>query len=97
MKMPSTQSSENGLYDYDDSAFISEGVENNSVEEFNPSPEDDFSEYLWMENEEEFDKEVTIQCGKPYSNLNIYGYFISGDAKAGRRSPYGRCHPSYVS
>ncbi|XP_968714.2 polyadenylate-binding protein-interacting protein 2B [Tribolium castaneum] len=58
MKMPSNQSSENGLYDYEDTTYISESIENNGVEEFNASAEDDFSEYLWMENEEEFDKEV---------------------------------------
>jgi hypothetical protein len=58
MKMPSNQSSENGLYAYEDTTYISESIENNGVEEFNASPEDDFSEYLWMENEEEFDKEV---------------------------------------
>ncbi|KAG5893557.1 hypothetical protein JTB14_013640 [Gonioctena quinquepunctata] len=57
MKMPGNQSNDNGLYDYEDNSYFSEGIENN-VEEFNAAPETDFSEYLWMENEEEFDKEV---------------------------------------
>lgn len=28
-----------------------------------PTADDDFSEYLWMENEEEFDKQVIFVCG----------------------------------
>ncbi|CAH1153684.1 unnamed protein product [Phaedon cochleariae] len=57
MKMPGNQSTDNGIYNYEDNSYFSESIENN-VEEFNTAPENDFSEYLWMENEEEFDKEV---------------------------------------
>ncbi|XP_057657561.1 polyadenylate-binding protein-interacting protein 2B [Diorhabda carinulata] len=56
--MPGNQTADNGLYDYDDNSYFSEGIENNVVEDFNTTPETDFSEYLWMEHEEEFDKEV---------------------------------------
>lgn len=60
MKMPGNQTADNGLYDYEDNSYFSEGIENNVVEDFNTAPETDFSEYLWMEHEEEFDKEVKI-------------------------------------
>jgi hypothetical protein len=93
MKMPSNQSSENGLYAYEDTTYISESIENNGVEEFNASPEDDFSEYLWMENEEEFDKEVF----QPFNDSLAAQHrrnIVSGDAKARRRGPYGRVHRS---
>lgn len=93
MKMPSNQSSENGLYAYEDTTYISESIENNGVEEFNASPEDDFSEYLWMENEEEFDKEVF----QPFDDSLAAQHrrnIVSGDAKARRRGPYGRVHRS---
>lgn len=56
--MPGNQSTDSGLYEYEENSYFSEGLDNNSVEDFDASPEDDFSEYLWMENEEEFDKEV---------------------------------------
>ncbi|CAH0561954.1 unnamed protein product [Brassicogethes aeneus] len=57
MKMPGNQTNDNGLYDYGENSYFNEGIDNNGVEEFNSPAEDDFSEYLWMENEEEFDKE----------------------------------------
>lgn len=76
MKMPNNQSSENGLYDYEDTTYFSEGIENNGVDEFNPSPEDDFSEYLWMENEEEFDKEVWCSV-KFLQNHSFFSYFVT--------------------
>ncbi|KAK9890286.1 hypothetical protein WA026_010389 [Henosepilachna vigintioctopunctata] len=60
MKMPSIQSAENGLYDYEDNSYYGENIDNlnNSIEDYGSTGEDVFSEYLWMENEEEFDKEV---------------------------------------
>lgn len=58
MKMPGNQSTDNGIYEYEENSYFSEGLEQNGVEEFNTPPENDFSEYLWMEHEEEFDKEV---------------------------------------
>ncbi|CAH1158789.1 unnamed protein product [Phyllotreta striolata] len=58
MKMPGNQTTDNGLYDYEDNSYFSEGIENRVVEDFNATAETDFSEYLWMEHEEEFDKEV---------------------------------------
>ncbi|XP_019871296.1 polyadenylate-binding protein-interacting protein 2B isoform X2 [Aethina tumida] len=56
MKMPGSHANDNGIYDYEENSYFSETIENTGVEEFNA--QEDFSEYLWMENEEEFDKEV---------------------------------------
>lgn len=64
--MPGSDPSENGYYTFDDAPYIFEGVEINengvqstSVEDYSqPSGENDFSEYLWMEHMEEFDREV---------------------------------------
>ncbi|CAG9759370.1 unnamed protein product [Ceutorhynchus assimilis] len=60
MKMPPNKGSDNGIFEYEENSLSinSEEIENNGVEDFNSPPDDDFSEYLWMENEEEFDKEV---------------------------------------
>lgn len=59
MKMPGNQTNDSGIYEYEENSYFSEALDN-TVEEFTPAPETDFSEYLWMENEEEFDKEVRI-------------------------------------
>lgn len=58
MKMPENNTSNNGLYEYEDNTYYAESLENSVMEEFNDTAENDFSEYLWMEHEEEFDKEV---------------------------------------
>lgn len=59
MKMPVSHSAENGYYDYETSYYSVENIENYNNGTVNGgSAEDDFSEYLWMENMEEFDKEV---------------------------------------
>lgn len=64
MKIPSSNSIGNGYYNYGDTYFLDNsenGTPNNSnsIEECDsPTTDGDFSEYLWMENEEEFDKEV---------------------------------------
>ncbi|XP_066158588.1 polyadenylate-binding protein-interacting protein 2B [Euwallacea fornicatus] len=62
MKMPPTveDTTDNGIYEYEESSLsiASEEIENTNVEDFDAPPENDFSEYMWMENEEEFDKEV---------------------------------------
>lgn len=67
MKIPPTNNSvggfdtfENENY-YQDIAVIHAPPLTVSNEDYNAPPEDpDFSEYMWMENEEEFDKEVCI-------------------------------------
>ncbi|XP_044765326.1 polyadenylate-binding protein-interacting protein 2 isoform X2 [Coccinella septempunctata] len=59
MKMHAAQSAEDGLFDCENGSYYSENENvNNGIAEYGPSGEDVFSEYLWMENEEEFDKEV---------------------------------------
>ncbi|XP_050313607.1 polyadenylate-binding protein-interacting protein 2B [Anthonomus grandis grandis] len=60
MKMPPSvdQCSDSGIYEYENALTVNEELENTADQELNSPPEDDFSEYLWMENEEEFDKEV---------------------------------------
>lgn len=62
MKMPPTvdESADNGIYEYEENSLsiTTEEIENTAVEDFDSPPENDFSEYMWMENEEEFDKEV---------------------------------------
>lgn len=64
MKIPSGMN--NGCYGYGDT-YLSDGTGSESVTPANsnsiddcdsPSVDGDFSEYLWMENEEEFDKQV---------------------------------------
>lgn len=65
MKVPPNSNSVNEIDSFDDEPYYNEGptvhmpAGNALVEEYTPPTEDaDFSEYLWMENEEEFDKEV---------------------------------------
>lgn len=58
MKMPGNDTSNSGLYEYEDNTYYEESLDNSVMEEFNDTTETDFSEYLWMEHEEEFDKEV---------------------------------------
>lgn len=64
MKLPTTNGSGNGYYGHDISAVLSfmpeaPGGTTNAIE--SPQPNGDFSEYMWMENEEEFDKQVMQQ------------------------------------
>ena len=55
----------NGFESYDDEAYFPDvghmpASNGNGVEEYSPPVQDsDFSEYMWMENEEEFDKAVS--------------------------------------
>ncbi|KAL1492970.1 hypothetical protein ABEB36_011124 [Hypothenemus hampei] len=62
MKMPpaAAESTDNGIYEYQESSLsiTAEEIENVEVNDFEAPPENDFSEYMWMEHEEEFDKEV---------------------------------------
>lgn len=57
--MHAAQSNEDNVLDCENGSYYGEnGNVNNGIAEYGPSGEDVFSEYLWMENEEEFDKEV---------------------------------------
>lgn len=70
MKIP-TGGSGNGYYGHE-SGVISylDNVENDGPE--GPAQgEDDFSEYMWMENEEEFDKQVNIS-NQLYIGIRLY-------------------------
>lgn len=58
--MPNNQPSENGLYDYEDTSYSEDDDVNEGYQFIDAPQQDDFSEYLWMENEEEFDKEVIL-------------------------------------
>lgn len=58
MKMPGNDTSNSGLYEYEENNYYAESLDNSVMEEFNNRAETDFSEYMWMEHEEEFDKEV---------------------------------------
>nr|CAD7198833.1 unnamed protein product [Timema douglasi]CAD7261908.1 unnamed protein product [Timema shepardi]CAD7400243.1 unnamed protein product [Timema poppensis] len=63
MKIP-TSGSGNGYYGHESSfiSYSSDGSEIGNGEEVDsPTLDGDFSEYMWMENEEEFDKEVMQQ------------------------------------
>lgn len=69
MKVPPTNNTIGGFDSYDDEPYYSEGPTMHTAptagtpEEYNPPADDtDFSEYMWMENEEEFDKEVRNIC-----------------------------------
>lgn len=55
MKIP-TGGSGNGYYGHEGPIAYIETVESDN--EGSSTGEDEFSEYMWMENEEEFDKEV---------------------------------------
>lgn len=56
MKIP-TGGSGNGYYGHESSVIAY--LENDEIENEAPNAADnDFSEYMWMENEEEFDKQV---------------------------------------
>lgn len=71
--MPPTieETTDNGIYEYEESSLsiTNEDIENTPVDDFDSPPENDFSEYMWMENEEEFDKEV--------NNFTIRKYLVS--------------------
>lgn len=65
MKVPPNPGSVNEFDSFDDENYYNDGIPvhgngaNVVVDDYSPPPEDpDFSEYMWMENEEEFDKEV---------------------------------------
>ena len=55
MKIPSTGSG-NGYYGHDNGISYLDTVEGEA--DVQAGGDGDFSEYLWMENEEEFDKQV---------------------------------------
>lgn len=58
MKIPTN----NGFYGHDSSAYIPDGSDiGNGADNEAPTQDGDFSEYMWMENEEEFDKQVMQQ------------------------------------
>ncbi|KAF5281453.1 hypothetical protein FQR65_LT14687 [Abscondita terminalis] len=71
MKMPPQKPVGNGYYGYEDVPHLSENnaMENSTTAPLSEPPEhqapsnadNDFAEYLWMENEEEFDKQVMQQ------------------------------------
>ncbi|XP_075223184.1 polyA-binding protein interacting protein 2 [Lycorma delicatula] len=63
MKLP-TNTSSNGYYSHESSisAYIPDGSDNGHQDDLDsPTIDGDFSEYMWMENEEEFDKQVMQQ------------------------------------
>lgn len=63
MKLP-TNSSSNGYYAHESniSAYIPDSSDNGHQDDLDsPTLDGDFSEYMWMENEEEFDKQVMQQ------------------------------------
>ncbi|XP_022184138.1 polyadenylate-binding protein-interacting protein 2 isoform X1 [Nilaparvata lugens] len=62
MKIP-TNSSGNGYYGSETiPPYLSDGSENGHQDDLDsPALDGDFSEYMWMENEEEFDKQVMQQ------------------------------------
>lgn len=55
MKMP-TNTAGNGYYGHMDNSYELDSDDFDGSNEIDGSLDDDFSEYLWMENEEEFDK-----------------------------------------
>lgn len=66
MKIPTEESS--NVYE-SSSEFSPDNSEGGNQEGNNsPSADGDFSEYLWMENEEEFDKQV----GGQFVSLELY-------------------------
>lgn len=84
MKLPfvfSGSGGGNGYHNYNDSPFDADDVDAEIIDELETS-EVDFAEYLWMENEEEFDKnemqrleeeELMKQC---IENMQEDGYDI---------------------
>lgn len=63
MKIPNSNSS-NGYFGHDSSviSYLSDGSDvGNGDDVDSPTLDGDFSEYMWMENEEEFDKQVMQQ------------------------------------
>lgn len=70
MKVPPTNNSISGFDSYEEEVYFPDGSPThapvqNGVDDYPPVEDSDFSEYMWMENEEEFDKEVslyTINC-----------------------------------
>lgn len=59
MKIPTTFSG-NGYYGHENGVIAY--IDNEPiVDEIQPSPEMQFAEYMWMEHEEEFDKQVNSE------------------------------------
>jgi len=67
--------------------------EDDSLSEFDDEP--DFSEYMWMENEEEFDQNVSQNyiIEKYILNLSYCSYL--GNETFGRRRNHARVYGSY--
>lgn len=65
MKMKIPTSSGNGYYGHESNfipPYLSDGSDNGHQDDLDsPALDGDFSEYMWMENEEEFDKQVMQQ------------------------------------
>lgn len=61
MKIPSGGSLGNGYYNHDVSImpYLSDSETSDDID--SPTIDGDFSEYMWMENEEEFDQQVMKQ------------------------------------
>lgn len=58
--------------------MASENIDSSQPEEGDsPTADDDFSEYLWMENEEEFDKQVIFLRGYVEKHDLSHPVFIS--------------------
>lgn len=57
MKLPFILSGSGGYHNYNESPFDGDDIDIESIDELGTdTTETDFAEYLWMENEEEFDK-----------------------------------------
>jgi len=66
MKIPT-----NGVNQEGGIPYLSDGDDNSGDDADSPDRNGDFSEYLWMENEEEFDTQVIIGLVS-YKILSIY-------------------------
>jgi hypothetical protein len=70
----------NGYYGHDSSviSYLSDGSDGGNGDDVDsPTLDGDFSEYMWMENEEEFDKQVSCSlmeynCIVMYIYLSLY-------------------------
>lgn len=74
MKIPN--GSGNGYYGHDSSiiSYLSDSSDiGNGDDVDSPTLDGDFSEYMWMENEEEFDKQVSCLLIE-YTNIVMYFY-----------------------
>lgn len=73
MKVPTNNAGGNGYYGHNTDSYE---MDSDDLNEMSGEIDDDFSEYLWMENEEEFDKLEMQRLEEEALRENEYEFVI---------------------